>query len=590
MATQLQIRRGTNSQVAAFTGAEGEIVVNTTNDSVHVNDGSTAGGFEMARADLNNVSDTSLNAALTGNTVSALTITTLTLGATAITATGTELNYVDGVTSAIQTQIDTKAPLASPTFTGTVTADALTVDTNTLVVDATNNRVGIGTSSPIVAGSDFTGLAIDGTASSITLTNGSDQTAYIYNSASEGHLSFEMVGDMRFRPGSAERARITSAGDLLVGTTTGSGTTGTYNGFGAYAGGNIFSSSTGRSIFARRSTDGSIIDFRKDGTTVGSVSTIGGDFVIGSTSGSGAAFRMDGTNNQIYPSNATGSARDAAISLGASTVRFKDLHLSGAVNLANDIRTSGDNFVYSYNGATTSQVKAGFKLEGSTNTLKFFTNSVERMSIASAGQVQVKSREGFKFGNAALEGNMGSSGGSYPVIGYNVLFTGSSANYGTRVGDTSWRIDMGDNSRLQVHSRSSSAAVASGASYTAGPYVALNGTSWTGGSDERLKENVSTITGTDAIDKVKAMRPVNYTWIHDGEGAPNQLGFIAQEMASVVPEVVDIPETETDAITGQTLMWGITYDRLIPLLTSALQEALTKIETLDARVQQLENN
>jgi hypothetical protein len=38
----------------------------------------------------------------------------------AITATDTELNYVDGVTSAIQTQINTKAPLASPTFTGTV--------------------------------------------------------------------------------------------------------------------------------------------------------------------------------------------------------------------------------------------------------------------------------------------------------------------------------------------------------------------------------------------------------------------------------------------------------------------------------------
>jgi hypothetical protein len=37
-----------------------------------------------------------------------------------ITATATELNYVDGVTSAIQTQIDAKAPTASPTFTGTV--------------------------------------------------------------------------------------------------------------------------------------------------------------------------------------------------------------------------------------------------------------------------------------------------------------------------------------------------------------------------------------------------------------------------------------------------------------------------------------
>lgn len=38
----------------------------------------------------------------------------------AVTPTHTELNYVDGVTSAIQTQMDLKAPLASPTFTGTV--------------------------------------------------------------------------------------------------------------------------------------------------------------------------------------------------------------------------------------------------------------------------------------------------------------------------------------------------------------------------------------------------------------------------------------------------------------------------------------
>jgi hypothetical protein len=39
------------------------------------------------------------------------------------TLTTTELNYVDGVTSAIQTQIDTKSPSNNPTFTGTVTLD-----------------------------------------------------------------------------------------------------------------------------------------------------------------------------------------------------------------------------------------------------------------------------------------------------------------------------------------------------------------------------------------------------------------------------------------------------------------------------------
>ena len=60
-----------------------------------------------------------------------------------LTVTAAELNNVAGVNSDVQTQLDLKAPLASPTFTG----DA-TFDTDTLFVDSTNNRVGIGTNSP----------------------------------------------------------------------------------------------------------------------------------------------------------------------------------------------------------------------------------------------------------------------------------------------------------------------------------------------------------------------------------------------------------------------------------------------------------
>ena len=52
------------------------------------------------------------------------------------TLSTTELNYVDGVTSAIQTQIDTKAPLASPTFTGTPTLPTDTVATTQTAADS----------------------------------------------------------------------------------------------------------------------------------------------------------------------------------------------------------------------------------------------------------------------------------------------------------------------------------------------------------------------------------------------------------------------------------------------------------------------
>jgi len=46
-----------------------------------------------------------------------------------VTATTAELNYVDGVTSNVQTQIDTKAPVAGPTFTGTLAAPTINAST-----------------------------------------------------------------------------------------------------------------------------------------------------------------------------------------------------------------------------------------------------------------------------------------------------------------------------------------------------------------------------------------------------------------------------------------------------------------------------
>jgi hypothetical protein len=65
--------------------------------------------------------DTLLYARFEGATAISPDLTALTISGTAVTATPAELNYVDGVTSAIQTQMDTKAPSASPTLSGTIT-------------------------------------------------------------------------------------------------------------------------------------------------------------------------------------------------------------------------------------------------------------------------------------------------------------------------------------------------------------------------------------------------------------------------------------------------------------------------------------
>jgi hypothetical protein len=152
MTKQVQRRRGTATQHTSFTGAEGELSVNTTNKSVHVHDNVTAGGFEAARVDMDNVTSSSI------------------LTAAGITASTTELNYVDGVTSAIQTQLDGKAGTASPTFTGTLTTANLTATGTTTLAGAStsaditfgdNNKAIFGASSDLQIYHDGTRNYID---------------------------------------------------------------------------------------------------------------------------------------------------------------------------------------------------------------------------------------------------------------------------------------------------------------------------------------------------------------------------------------------------------------------------------------------
>lgn len=66
MATALKLRRGTTSQHSTFTGAEGEVTVDTTKDTIVVHDGTTAGGFPMVTE---NSPQTITNKTLTSPTI-----------------------------------------------------------------------------------------------------------------------------------------------------------------------------------------------------------------------------------------------------------------------------------------------------------------------------------------------------------------------------------------------------------------------------------------------------------------------------------------------------------------------------------------
>lgn len=94
----------------------------------------------------------------------------------AVTPTHTELNYVDGVTSAIQTQFTAKAPLASPTFTGTPAAPTAAGGTNTTQIATT---AFVATSFAPLASPALTGTPTAPTAAGGTNTTQIATTAFV---------------------------------------------------------------------------------------------------------------------------------------------------------------------------------------------------------------------------------------------------------------------------------------------------------------------------------------------------------------------------------------------------------------------------
>lgn len=129
-------------------------------------------------------------------------------------------------------------------------------------------------------------------------------------------------------------------------------------------------------------------------------------------------------------------------------------------------------------------------------------------------------------------------------------------------------------------------AYGSTSSYSTVGSISTNGstTSYNTSSDYRLKENVAEITGAAA--RVKQLNPVRFTWINN-PAVGTVDGFLAHEVQAVVPEAVTGNKDDTNA-DGSIKAQGIDQSKLVPLLTAALQEAITRIETLEAKVAALE--
>ena len=178
-----------------------------------------------------------------------------------------------------------------------------------------------------------------------------------------------------------ERMRIDSSGNLLVGKTS-ANTYNNTNGIELQASGLLTATRTGiAQILNREDSDGDIAVFRKDGSTVGSIGTANsGDLYIGNDD---TTLLFAGGSDAILPRGTAGATRDAAISLGLSSHRFKDLYLSGFTRYNTE--------VYVGDGASISGSYAAndLLLHTDNNPIVFRPNGTEAMRIDSSGNVVI---------------------------------------------------------------------------------------------------------------------------------------------------------------------------------------------------------
>ena len=443
------------------------------------------------------------------------------------TKLNTDLDSLDAVFSATGTSValnldgavidssviggTTAAAGTFTTFTSTGIDDNAT--STAITIDSSGN-VGIGNTvaSTINSQSGYAKLAV-GTGSGengATIYSGSNGVLAFANGTSgtstyKGFMIYAH-GDnsMRFGTNAAERLRIDSSGNLLVGHTSAEGDS---SGTTLYQNGQTVHKADGSYALelVRSTSDGEIVRFRKDGSTVGSIgtnSTANFRILSGQSGHSGLEF---GTA-AILPSLDTGLS-NGGVDLGISTQRFKDLYL---------IKVDLD-------GGSTLDGNYAF-LKSSSATVASLTLRKDSVAADSVDYLQCRND-----------------------------------------GNTLKLVIEGDGDVKNTNNS----------------YGAV--------SDEKLKENI--VDATSQWDDIKAVRVRKYSLKEHNLDSPNMLGVVAQELESagmngLVSESIDRNEDNEDL---GTVTKSVNYSILYMKAVKALQEAMDRIETLEAKVETLEN-
>ena len=416
-------------------------------------------------------------------------------------------------------------------------------------VDGSGN-VGIGTSNPIadlsiVDASTGTGMEFQAEVDTGTnrLTN--------YDRVESAYKKFRLdASEQQFYISGSEKLRIGSSGEMQLGGTTNSGFI-------------DFDSSSLQLNTQRNPNTGA---FQNTGRAHTSIVLSDGN---GTASNSYIRFMTSSSNNTVA-SERMRIDSSGKVSINTSSA-LSTLHVRDAGATSGSLRVGGNGaslgleLLYDQSGATVSTIQANPTYTSDSQLLKIRSDGDRNPN-----QLVLKGDGSVMIGRASA----GSTGNGHTIRGSDSAIFSRDA-----VGETV-QVCRNNNTGDLIQFRRNG-GICGEIVNTGSTSVAYNTS-----SDYRLKENVTDVT--DGITRVKQLAPKRFNFIADGTDNVVD-GFLAHEAATVVPEAITGAKDAVDE-EGNPVYQGIDQAKLVPLITAALQEAIAKIETLEARITTLEAN
>lgn len=517
----------------------------------------------------------------------------------------------------------------SPAFAG------LTVDTTTLAVDSTNNRVGIGTSSPstkLEIRNDVNATTdLDPTAIKLYNNNdGGSAIEFLNGVAAKSKISFGVTSTgagtddsyLGFSTGANaalnERMRIDSSGKVGIGTSSPANTLDVL--------GDVYSGAFYRDVDV--TSVGPAASFIQVGARSGSTRTPAAAFgsVLSNPATTGSAVIQTLSGGSLTERMRIDSSGNVGI--GTTTVgQFDSTNVGLTVDSGNAY--SG---IAMTDGSTTSTLAQGFSTtylyNQANGSMLFGTNNTERMRIDSSGQVGINTSAPEATlhiadvgttgpalhisGGSSTEGDITTPHNESLQIGHwnessnaftermridtsgNLLVGQTAQNYnvaGTSLGSDGILRACVENSTVAAFNRRASDGTIVGF-YKNGVImgsISTNANSLP--SDRNFKRNIQDLTL--GLDFVESLNPVTYNFKIDDEGQAVMTGLIAQEVEEALTaagveknSMTLLQHTPTDDVKESD--YQMDYLKFVPILINSIKEQQTLIESLTARIAALE--